>query len=461
MSIRTIKLPYTNNSLTDKEIIKSYCKNYTNVLRFTYNRIQDYQKENNSKPSTQYLTSKQKEMNNVFIDSHFKNSAIFEAKSKSKVEKVIFGGKKNFLDRVNGKISNEEWKELSIQPLCSVGEAGKKGNRKFRIIDENHILFQSCRDTKIVLNLPKLRKNLKRDILKLRELQNSKSIPITYKLDSNFIYISFENNELQKEESSKKIKDRVFSIDLNPNYIGWAVVDWKNSDKYEIIDSGVISNKVLNDKDFNLKNKGISSNDTLRIRINNKRNFENIDSANFLFEKALHYKCEIFSIENLNIKSSDKEKGKKFNKLCNNLWNRNLLVNQLRKRCELMKIQFLEVQSNFSSFEGNLVYRETNLPDMCLSAIEIGRRGYEFYHQYIVKDKPNQKNIIFNTSPKSKEKIIQSLEELNFFDAFESISDLYYKLKTLKMKYRVPLENSCLKEVFSKKHIKSQVFLYT
>ena len=63
-----------------------------------------------------------------------------------------------------------------------------------------------------------------------------------------------------------------------------------------------------------------------------KRKFEVIDSANFLVQKAIHYKCEIFSIEKLNMKSSNKEKGKRFNKLCNNQWNRNIFHKPIKEK---------------------------------------------------------------------------------------------------------------------------------
>ena len=68
MSIRTIKLPYKSESL---DVISKYVANYNNVLRFTYNRLVD----NDFKLSTKQLTEMQKSMNNIFIDSHFLNSA--------------------------------------------------------------------------------------------------------------------------------------------------------------------------------------------------------------------------------------------------------------------------------------------------------------------------------------------------------------------------------------------------
>ena len=82
-------------------------------------------------------------------------------------------------------------------------------------------------------------------------------IPITYKLDIDYIYLSFEDSLLNKVEVYQPKKDRVFAIDLNPNYIGWSCVDWINSNNYSLIDAGVISIKKINDLQ---KNLNVSSN---------------------------------------------------------------------------------------------------------------------------------------------------------------------------------------------------------
>lgn len=79
---------------------------------------------------------------------------------------------------------------------------------------------------------------------------------------------------------------------------------------------------------------------------------------------------------------------------------------------------------------------------MVLSSIEISRRGYEFYHQYVLKDKEKQKNIIFNETEKSYEKVSKSLEEFGISVDFKNLKDLYYKLKKIKCSYRFPLEKS-------------------
>lgn len=458
MSVRTIKLPYKCNSEEDYQEILRYIKNYNCVLRYTYNRY----KENQFSMSIGDLTKLQKQMNNVFLNSWLLASAQTEVRQMKYKEHVIFGGKKLFLDRCKGKISKEDFQMKRLCPLFSVGEALSSGNRTFQIINVNTINFHHDRKHNITLKLPNLRKSYLRDLETLVQLQQDKAIPITYKLGLKFIYISFDDKKVVEYQSkfqpSVKVEHRVFSIDLNPNYIGWSVVDWSSSEDYHVVDSGVVSCKKLNDLQNDLHESSDSKNN---VYLNNKKEFENTDTAIMLAKLANHYGCSIFSLEKLEIETKDTGSGKRYNRLVNNHWNRNIFYNQIKKYCDRYDIRYQEVAANYSSFVGNFVYRETGLPDMVLASIEIGRRAYEYYHQYISKDKPVTKNIIFDTSEKAKERIIKSLEEFDYFEAFEDIKSLYYTLKTLKWNYRVPLEDSILQKVSSKKSIKSQILLYS
>ena len=40
---------------------------------------------------------------------------------------IIFGGRKNFYERMKNKISNQEWKDLRTRQLYSCGDKSKKG----------------------------------------------------------------------------------------------------------------------------------------------------------------------------------------------------------------------------------------------------------------------------------------------------------------------------------------------
>ena len=456
-NIITIKLDYRS---LDSERILECIKNYNSLFRSTYSF---YQQVPDLKQSE--TTRLQSKLNNIFLDKWFFNSAVFDVKSfknkKKKDEKVIFGGKKNFFDRLKGKISKEEYQLKRLLPLYSVGEALARGNRKFQIEDENTIIFKVSRKEHITLNLIGVSKKYRDYLNQLITLQINKSIPITYKLDTKSVYISFDLNKLKHNlKIQDKIKDRIFGVDLNPNYIGYSVIDWKSDGSYKIIKAGSISLKTLNDYDNSLKGLGYSSQSKERKYITNKRNHEVIQIAHRLSRLANHYGCEVFSLEDLNIKQGDIGKGTKLNKLCNNQWNRNLLVSQIKKMNCLYKIKTLEVQPQYSSFIGNLVYRVHQLPDYVLSSIEIGRRGYEFYHQYILKDKKMEKNIIFGNYEKDLNLYSLSLEEIGVRESFNSFLEMYSFVKNSKVRYRVSLDEIDSSRVLRKLFIKSYTEFY-
>ena len=447
-NIITVKIKYIpeNGDLTD---ILSFIKNYNNILRFTYNRVQEGIK------STKELTKLQHNLNNIFIDSHFKNSAIYEAKSFQN-DKLIFGGKKLFLDRLRNKISKEEFKLKKLSPLYSIGESNQKANRKFKIINENTIIFKPSRDLHIKLNLINQGKNYKKILSKLKELQETKQIAITYKLNLEYIYLSFDNSILNQNIYKIK-KDRIIAIDMNPNYLGYSIVDWKDENNYKLIDKGVVDISLINQKENNLH---VSSNNPKKRYIKNKRDYELIKIAHRLFDLCKYYHCECFSIEDLSIKSQDLNKGKQLNKLINNQWNRNQFLKTLRKLVNSSSATFIEVKPEYSSVLGNLIYREEHLPDMVLSSIEIGRRAYEFNNQYLLKYKVQQKNIVFPKLEFVKSRIEQSLEKLGHPFKFETYKQLFSELKKSKLKYRFLLEQCKNSRVFSIFHYKSYIKQY-
>ena len=458
-NIITMKMKYHTETKEDSERIFRMMVNYNNIVKCTYNYLLKH-----PKASTAEISKYQNSLNNIFLDTHFKGSAIYEAKGlikKNGENKVIFGGKKLFLQRCQNKITKEEFYKEKQIPIYRVGQANQKGNTKFSIITEEYILFKPTRKEHILLTLESVGKNYQKQLLELSELANQNKIAIDFKLDTEYVYVSFDLNKLKSERIiSDKVKDRYFSIDLNPNYIGYTVIDWINGQNYKIVDKGCFSLKKLNDYDDSLFGKGFDSESKERKYISNKRKYETIDISHKLVKIANHYQCEYFVMEDLSIKSKDNKKGRKFNKKCNNQWDRNLIVNQIKKVCKLSKIKVLEVVPNYSSFIGNLVYRNEKLFDPCLSSIEISRRGYEFVHQYIIKDKEIEKNIIFGNFEKDKEVYRKSLEELGVNFPFETFQELYSQIKESKLRYRFPLESCKNLAVFSKNSIRNYQTLY-
>ena len=431
MQVLKIKYQTDDKSLN---IIQDYMKQYSSVQHFIYNRINECKSQKDIKQQI-------KTLNNInLLDSWFIQCSFYDIPKK---QKIIFGGKKNYFQRLKNNISKEQFKLKRLSPIYSIGEIvnkSVKGNRKFHIEqDLENIIFKPNKLTKINLQLIGLNKR-KQILSKLYQKQERKEIKIAYKLDLEYIYIIFEETDIYNYKT-KFIKNRVLSLDLNPNYIGWSIVDWKSESEFDVIKSGVYSIKKLNDKDFSLKNKGYSSESNERKYISVKRNFETLQIVKNIVNKSIYYKCQIISIEDLNIKTSDKELGKRFNKLVNNSWCRNVFVNNLIKRCNIHNIKLLKVKPEYSSFIGNFLYRSLNLPDMVLASIEIGRRGYEFYNQYISKNKEIKKNIVRPNLIMFQKLYLKSLEEFKLQPTYKDLIELYYFFKKSKLKYRLSIDN--------------------
>ena len=430
MQVLKIKYKTDDKSL---DIIQNYMRQYSSVQHFVYNRINEGKTQKDIKQQI-------KTLNNInLLDSWFIQCSFYDI---PKVDKVIFGGKKNYFQRLKNIISKEQFKQKRLSPIYSIGEVinkSVKGNRKFHIEqDLENIIFKPNKLTKINLQLIGLNKR-KQILSKLYQKQERKEIKIAYKLDLEYIYIIFEETDIYNYET-KFIKNRVLALDLNPNQIGWSIVDWKSESEFDVIKTGIYSIKKLNDIDFNLKNKGYSSESNERKYISDKRNFETIQIVKNIVNKSIYYKCQIISIEDLNIKSKDLDKGKRLNKLVNNSWCRNTFVNNLTKRCNIHNIKLLKVKPDYSSFIGNFLYRSLNLPDMVLASIEIGRRGYEFYNQYISKVKEIKKNIIKPDLNIFNRLYLKSLEEFKLQPTYKDLIELYYFFKKSKMMYRLSID---------------------
>ena len=430
----TLKIKYTTTE-DGLNLIKEYRKQYSSVLHFAYNR----RYEGVSEKSIEHQISL---LNNIpLIKSYLKRCAVKNATQLIKDgdnKQLIFGGKKNFIDRCKGKISKDEFLNKRLSKLFIIGEANQHGNRMVVINDDLlSFTFKPTIKDKIVLFIDGRYKRYKAVLNKLYHLQQDKQISITYQLDNEYIYLTYDETLLSQFVDYKPIKNRIFAIDLNPNYIGWSVVDWKSSSKFKVVKSGVISIKELNDIDFNLEGK--SSDSKERKYINNKRIFETYEISKLLVNTAKYYRCEVFGLEELNIKSKDTTKGKHYNKLVNNVWNRDKLVNNIKKRCNIYSIRVMLSKPNYSSFVGNFLFRDLNLPDMTLASIEIGRRCYEFKTQYIDK-KYKKKNIILPDVNDFYDRYIKSLEEFNIPGEIKDLVKIYYFLKNAKSRYRVSLD---------------------
>ena len=482
--MRTLKLHYTTEK-ENLELIKQYIHQYFICFKAVYNMMKDGFSQKDIKEKLKLYKNVELINKNSFMVSgllkdvsatiasqdevlkklkeRLEKKKFKNYRQKNKIKKAIkyLSGKICFnrdihRQLVKNIITKEEFKTLNVRNLCSVGDSLKNANRFFRIKDNSTIIFQPNRKIHIELDLYG-HKNHKKFLGRLKEIQENCSLPLTYRLDENFIYLSYDE-EFFMEKDYKPVENRVLAIDMNPNYIGYSVLDWYDTEngKFKIIESGVLSQKSLNDYELTLH---LPSTDPKRKQIKNKRDYETFQISKFLVEKAKHYRCKHFAIEDLSIDTQDLGRGRNTNRLCINQWNRNKLVNNLEKRCNLIGIELSKVPSEYTSFLGNTIFRYLNLPDMVLASIEISRRCYEYYLQYEKKTKVQEKIIRFpRLNEFVKHSIEKTMEVLSIPMDFENYMKLFwYVKKNLQNRYRVYLDES---RILRQKHMKYQLLLF-
>lgn len=426
--MRTIKLPVktTNQS----EIIEIQ-KHSSKMFRLAYNRFWEHKSEKDIRELSK--TYKNIEL----LDSWFIQSAIKKAEALLKAEqqrknkkKTCFGGYINFCLLSQGKLSKEDFELKRLSPIFSQGEACKGGNRKFIFdIDNNQIIFKYKKNKQFILQLPKLRKNLKINLMKLQEAMVKNQFPITIELKYNEITITYDETILKCDYKGNK--SITAGIDLNPNFVGFSISNFKNGKQKIIFKQAVdLSNFT--------KNLKLASNHKKSKHQVNKQHYELIEISRYLISTCKRYNVDKFIIEDLNIKSEDKGKGSAYNRLCNNKWNRNLLINQLEKRCNINNIDFIKINPCYTSYIGNILHNEF---DPIASSIEITRRGF---YSFKLKNKVLYRKDKFYPALVCKETLENRWKEaLNWI--YESWIELCKQIKTSKLKYRHSLEEFSFK----------------
>lgn len=426
--------------IKNKIDVADYIRQFNNVKRFAYNRF--LEKKNLSE--VYHLSCKT--LNNCeLLDASFRESAVLKAKEiydTSGDKKVIFGGKSNF--------NKLKYKKESAKPLqrnvsfYSQGRANFKGNRKFNFdLENNRVVFKPEKKVKIEILFEGVSKNQNKLFKKAQLLSQQKQLPISIQVSETHITFSIDESILQ-ENNHKPIKNRILALDSNPENIGISVIDWIDTDTKTIVHKEVIDLKELRDLSTN------------------KKHHEIFSVSQRIAKLAKHYQCELVCFEKLSIKPKDNGKGKLYNRLVNNNWNRIKFFQNLTKWCNIFGIKTQEIAAEFSSFIGQLT--NDSEPDMIAASIEISRRGFLFYNHYVAKrissvngEKVNIVYPEFNVSslPTHWKKMVEDDDTLN------SWKKLYYHLKKSKLSYRFFLKDwKQSKEFLRHKSRKSNVFLY-
>jgi len=398
----TIKL-----NLIEPINIGQYQRQFTSIRNYSFNRFIEGKTQNQIE---QLVKTK---LNNIeLMDVSLQKEAVNEARTflRKDQKTIIFGSKTNWKKYNKKEITKEEYNKNKLSNIIVRGETGR-GNRKFQLdASNNQVIFKPNKNTKIYCKYEKT----KRDeiLVKLQKLCELGVTYFTIRLSPNYICIMFDETIL-KELEYKPIKKRIFAIDMNPNYIAAVVREGKN-----IVHKEIIGLHKLN-----------------QCKNTNKKKFEDYEISKRLVNTAKHFRCEYFAYEELNIESSDKSKGRKFNKFCNNDWRRKRLINSINKWCNIIGIKTQEVIPEYSSFVGQV--RNTDEYDSIAAAIELSRRAWLFVSYYYHKDVQEVKGNIVSIMCKLPECLANHWKKMLNVKKFTTYKSLYLEIKKLKYSYRL------------------------
>ena len=424
--MKTIKLKIMNNVGLNYEL-----KTYNSVVHFAYNRFHDdsYAKEKDIRSQVNNLFKGK--LNSWLLQCAIKDGKTIQERHCNK--KVIFGGKLLYKKYLRKLITKEEFNTQRQLPISSQGEMLHKGNRMFDFnFDNQSLIFKVSKDKHINIQLGNIHRKLQKELNKLNELCYDKKATVSIRLNNEYIWITYDEKLLSKSVKFNELKDnRVMGLDLNPNYIGLSVIEFNKENDFKVLYKQVFELKSLTDKKVS----------------KDKRHYEIIKICHIINGLINYWKCKKLSIEDLNIKSSDKGQGKNFNRLCNNVWDRTLVFNKLTMLSNIYGYELVKANPAYSSFIGNLVYGDKTTPDMVAASIEIARRGYKKYEKKWFYP-------VFN---------VERLDE-QWKQTLTGVKDwknAFLKIKNSKVKYRVLLNDIVQNAVFSKFNRKSKVISYS
>ncbi|HIE27937.1 TPA: hypothetical protein EYP66_11680, partial [Candidatus Poribacteria bacterium] len=117
---------------SQKELVKQHKDEKERAIKGLRKKLDSISNEDKRESISAKIEQLQQEL--LILEQHIENSTI---------PKVIFGGRENFEKRVNGKLSNADWKNLRNNKLYSRGDKSKEGgnlNTKIEIVPEGFSL---------------------------------------------------------------------------------------------------------------------------------------------------------------------------------------------------------------------------------------------------------------------------------------------------------------------------------
>ena len=291
--------------------------------------------------------------------------------------RVVFGGRRAFLERTQGRMSREEWRAARLMPLYIEGHAksfGPQGGNHLVTLDMacDQVIYhgRDGRDFPIKLLLSGKSREYRRRLNELQaRCETLRDIPFTVTINESEIALTWSE---PTTPAASGIIGRVLALDLNPARLGWAVVDPGSA--------GAGSCRcaawgVFEYPEF-ARRLGFASDDLRSLAHNHKRRYELAILAKKASLLAKHHHVSAVVTERLTLGPKDHCKGRWFNRLINQVWFRRGLLEPLMRRVQAAGIARTEVNPAYSSKLGNRLWADAlRVPDPACAAVELGRRA--------------------------------------------------------------------------------------
>jgi len=365
---RTISLPYVVEDAGFAGVLSELRRRQSRVIRSAYNRLVEGIALKDLYQNLRAHAVGQGLHTWLLLSAMTKAKALYQMRPEGG---VVFGGKKGLIDRTRDKMDPAEWKKRRLAPLVIEGHARSYGSQ-----GGNHLATLDMTNTRLVLHAPgrdfilKLKLSCRsREYRRRLECLQARSealrdVPFSVSVTETTVAIGWKDPGTVSKTGRS---DRVLAIDLNPNRIGWAVVEKIGDHRCRSVAWGLFEYPELN------RRLGLASDDPKVAAQDNKRQHELSILAKRLVLIARHCQASWIVTEHLSLPFRSK-KGK-VNRLVNRCWYRTGFVQCLVRRLEEAGLRHGQVDPAYSSMIGNSLWADLlKVPDPACAALEVGRR---------------------------------------------------------------------------------------
>lgn len=366
---------------SQKSLAKDYYESYLKKVKAIEKQLKKAKSKEKINALTKKLDKRKKKLE--FYKEHLDNGTI---------PKIIFGGRKNFIRRCKGLITNEEWKNLRDNNYYSRGDKTKKGNPNLRVIIKNNMTFLEIstlnRDEnnraikiRVPLYLPqKLSKktgkingrNYRQMVLDYLLTGEAYHVELIRKKSKIYCHITIDESKINEYKEEFNLYNGVIGIDTNPDGLALTRLDKDGNYKWSVY---------------------LKESELLYARTNRRDNLCG-ELVRDVINIAKSEHCAI-AFEDLKFKN-DKDVKSKFARIKHQFIYSKLL-SMLESKAMRENVQYFKVKPQFTSKIGLYKYcHQYGLDVHNGAALVIGRRSFGFNEKApkILKDKLLKENEI-------------------------------------------------------------------